>query len=37
VVWTRPEGGESSGPRMGARFLEFLEGEEALHRLLGNC
>ncbi len=37
VVWTKPEGGESSGPRMGARFLEFLEGEEALYKLLGQA
>src|SRR5689334_23221006 len=26
VVWVRPGGGEASGPRMGARFLEFVEG-----------
>ena len=37
VVWTRPDGGEASGPRMGARFLEFVEGEEDLYRLLGNA
>ena len=37
VVWTRPDGGEVSGPRMGARFLEFLEGQEALYKLLGNA
>jgi hypothetical protein len=37
VVWVRPEGGEVSGqPRMGARFLEFLEGEEELYTLLGH-
>ena len=38
VMWVRPEPGESSGgPRMGARFLEFHEGEEALFKLLGRA
>jgi hypothetical protein len=38
VVWVRPEGGEAAGqPRMGARFLEFLEGEEELYELLGQA
>lgn len=33
VVWLR-EGAELSGPRMGARFLEILEGEEELYKVL---
>lgn len=37
IMWVRPNGGESSGPRMGARFLEFLEGEEALYDVLGRA
>jgi hypothetical protein len=38
VVWVRPEGGEVAGqPRMGARFLEFLEGEEDLYDMLGRA
>ena len=37
VVWTRPEGSEISGPRMGARFLDFLEGEEELYKLFGKA
>jgi hypothetical protein len=35
VVWVRPS--TTSGPRMGARFLEFVEGEEDLYQLLGNA
>lgn len=39
VVWVRgiDDPAAGSGPRMGARFLEFLEGEEALYTLLGNA
>ena len=37
VVWVRPDGGEVSGPRMGARFLEFLEGEEELYKAVGRA
>lgn len=37
VVWVRTSTGETeSGPRMGARFLEFVEGEEEFYELLGN-
>jgi hypothetical protein len=32
IVWTR--NGPGSGPRMGARFIEILEGEEDLKALL---
>jgi hypothetical protein len=39
VVWVRTANYDPAarGPRMGARFLEFLEGEEALYGLLGNA
>ena len=37
VVWVRPSTMETSGPRMGARFLEFVEGEEELYELLGHA
>lgn len=37
VVWVRSSTSTESGPRMGARFLEFVEGEEELYRLLGNA
>jgi hypothetical protein len=37
VVWVRPQSGTESGPRMGARFLDFIEGEEELYQLLGNA
>jgi len=37
VVWVRTSTATESGPRMGARFLAFLEGEEELYRLLGNA
>jgi hypothetical protein len=37
VVWVRPDGGEVSGPRMGARFVEFLEGEEELYKAVGRA
>jgi hypothetical protein len=39
VVWVRdsPAAETASGARMGARFLEFLEGEEDLYQLLGNA
>jgi hypothetical protein len=37
VMWVRPGPGGESGPRMGARFLEFHEGEEALYTLLGRA
>jgi hypothetical protein len=33
VVWVRPSGGES-GPRMGARFVEMLAGEQDLYNAL---
>src|SRR4051794_3989664 len=36
VVWVRSATATESGPRMGARFLEFVEGEEELYKLLGN-
>ncbi len=36
IRWVRDGGGES-GPRMGARFLEFHEGEEELYKLLGSA
>jgi hypothetical protein len=32
VVWVR--GGGEPGPRMGARFVEFLDGQDALYKLL---
>jgi len=37
VVWVRSSSAVESGPRMGARFLEFVEGEEDLYQLLGNA
>jgi hypothetical protein len=37
VVWVRPSSAVESGPRMGARFIEFVEGEEELYQLLGNA
>jgi len=37
VVWVRSSTATESGPRMGARFLEFVEGEEDLYQLLGNA
>jgi len=37
VVWVRASSSTESGPRMGARFLEFVEGEEDLYSLLGNA
>jgi len=39
VVWVRgtPPADQPSCARMGARFLEFLEGEEALYTLLGQA
>jgi hypothetical protein len=37
VVWVRPQSTGETGPRMGARFLDFLEGEEDLYQLLGNA
>lgn len=44
VVWVRSSGPDPAsgaanggGPRMGARFLEFVEGEEELYKLLGNA
>jgi len=37
VVWVRSSAAVESGPRMGARFLEFVEGEEELYQLLGNA
>jgi len=37
VVWVRAASANESGPRMGARFLEFVEGEEDLYQLLGNA
>jgi hypothetical protein len=35
VVWVRSQ--SNTGPRMGAKFLEFVEGEEELYKLLGNA
>jgi len=35
VVWVKSQTG--SGARMGAKFLEFVEGEEDLYQLLGNA
>jgi len=37
VVWVRSSTAAESGPRMGARFVEFVEGEEELYQLLGNA
>lgn len=37
VVWVLEPNGETHGPRMGARFLEFVEGEDDLAQLLGNA
>ena len=37
VVWVRSSSVTESGPRMGAKFLEFVEGEEDLYKLLGNA
>jgi hypothetical protein len=39
VVWVRdsPAAELASGARMGARFLEFIEGEEDLYEILGNA
>jgi hypothetical protein len=37
IVWVRSDAPPESGPRMGARFLEFLEGEEDLFDVLGNA
>jgi hypothetical protein len=37
IVWVRSSSAVESGPRMGARFLEFVEGEEELYQLLGNA
>jgi hypothetical protein len=34
VVWVRTGEAGESGPRMGARFVEFVEGEEQLYALL---
>ena len=36
IVWVRPpsEPGDESGARMGARFVEWLAGEEDLYNLL---
>src|SRR3954465_3020550 len=36
-VWVRSSTAAESGPRMGARFVEFVEGEEELYQLLGNA
>jgi PilZ domain len=36
IVWVRGEP-QNGGPRMGARFLEFLDGEDALYKLLGRA
>ncbi len=33
IVWVRPSSGES-GARMGARFVEWLAGEDDLYNLL---
>jgi hypothetical protein len=37
VVWVRSGSAQASGPRMGARFVEFVEGEEELYAILGNA
>ena len=38
VVWVKPDNPPAGGgPKMGARFLEFLEGEEELYRVLGRA
>lgn len=40
VVWVRgpaDDGAPGGGPRMGARFLEFVEGEEDFYALFGNA
>ncbi|HEY7955959.1 MAG TPA: PilZ domain-containing protein [Polyangia bacterium] len=39
VVWVKTDDppAAGSGPKMGARFLEFLEGEEELYRMLGRA
>lgn len=41
VVWVRQAVDDAAasrgGARMGARFLEFLDGEEALYTLLGHA
>ena len=37
VVWVRSSETVESGPRMGARFVEFVEGEDELDQLLGNA
>jgi hypothetical protein len=37
VVWVRGEPAPESGARMGARFLEFIEGEDELETVLGNA
>jgi PilZ domain-containing protein len=34
VVWVRSGAADESGPRMGARFVEFIEGEAELYALL---
>jgi hypothetical protein len=34
VVWVRSGEAGQSGPRMGARFVEFVEGEDHLYALL---
>ena len=36
VVWVRAAPGET-GPRMGARFVEFFEGEDELDAVLGHA
>lgn len=35
VVWVHEASGPQGGPRMGARFLELVEGAEALYEALG--
>jgi len=37
IVWVRNGAEGESAPRMGLRFLEFLEGEEDFFDLLGNA
>jgi hypothetical protein len=34
VVWVRATSGAAPGPWMGARFVEFIEGEDDLQSLL---
>ena len=40
VVWVRASQGDGPGPgvpRMGAEFLDFIDGEQTLRRLIGSA